>query len=354
MIRSRFLIASLLALAAVTPAAAQTMIGGVPYDDGQRLPPQAPQLPPPPLPVTEGSPYVIYPIRGGTFMISGPVSNVLVQVGLDGVLLVDTGRSEDVAGLLAQVRRLSPRPLRYLINTTGDADHVGGNAGLSGVGFDVGSGNERPDGVQGYGATPTLAHEQVMFRLLEEGTSDGLPTLTYFVAQKDLFFNGEPVSLIHAPGHTGGDSIVMFRRSDVIAAGDIYTPDRYPEIDVARGGSITAYLASLNHLIALTIPEFNQQGGTFVVPGHGRLSDEGDIQDYRDMVTFIRDRVKAMIDAGMTLDQIRAARPSQDYDPLYGADQGTRFVEQVYASLTAAPEADAAEDFAAEALPEGE
>lgn len=355
MTRAPILFAPLLALAAAMPAAAQTTIEGVPYDDGQRLPPQAPQLPPPPLPVTQGSPYVIYPIRGGTFMISGPASNALVQVGLDGVLVVDSGRSEDVAGLLAQVRRLSPRALRYVINTSADADHAGGNAGLSGIGFDVGSGNERPDGVQGYGATPTLAHEQVMFRMLEEGASEGLPTLTYFVAQKDIFFNGEPVSLIHAPGHTGGDSLVMFRRSDVIAAGDIYTPDRYPQIDVAHGGSITAYLASLNQLIALTIPEFNQEGGTYVVPGHGRLSDEGDIQDYRDMVTFIRDRVKAMVDAGMTLDQVKAARPSQDYDPLYGAEAGATFVEQIYTSLTQADAAEpTAEDLAAEALPEGQ
>jgi cyclase len=275
-------------------------------------------------------------------MISGPVSNALVQVGLDGVLLVDTGRGEDAAGLLAQVRRLSPRPIRYLLNTNPDADHVGGNAALSGTGTDIGSGNERPDGVQGYGATPTLAHEQVMFQLLEQGASEGLPTLTYFVAQKDIFFNGEPVSLIHAPGHTGGDSLVMFRRSDVIAAGDIYTPDRYPDLALDKGGSITAYLASLNHLIALTVPEFNQQGGTFVVPGHGRLSDEGDIQDYRDMVTFIRDRVKAMVDQGMSLAQVLAARPSQDYDVRYSRAAGDRFVGQVYASLTAPPADDAA------------
>lgn len=336
---SRILIASLLALAAAPPLGAQSYQGAVPSDDGQRLPPQAPVLPPPPLPVEDGSPYVIYPVRGGTYMISGPGSNALVQVGLDGVLVVDTGRAGDAAGLLAQVRRLSPRPIRYLLNTNPDGDHVGGNAALSGLGLDVGSGNERPDGVQGYGATPTLAHEQVMFQMLAEGAETGLPTLTYFVAQKDIFFNAEPVSLIHAPGHTGGDSFVMFRRSDVIAAGDIYTPDRYPVIDVARGGSITAYLTSLNHLIALTVPEFNQEGGTFVVPGHGRLSDEGDVADYRDMVTFIRDRVKAMIDQGMTLAQIKAARPTQDYDPLYSRAAGETFVEQIYASLTQPPPA---------------
>lgn len=340
MIGSRWFLGSVMALA--IPLVSQAQVIGVPYDDGQRLPPQAPVLPPPPLPVLEGSPFVIYPVRGGTYMISGPASNSLVQVGLDGVLVVDTGPAADAAGLLREIRRLSARPIRYLLNTSADPDHVGGNAGLSGIGQDIGSGNERPDGVQGYGAAPTLAHEQVMFRLLEEGASDGLPTLTYFVDQKDLFFNGEPVSLIHAPGHTGGDSLVMFRRSDVIAAGDAYTPDRYPELDLAHRGSITAYLASLNHLIALTIPEFNQQGGTFVVPGHGRLSDEGDIQDYRDMVTFIHDRVKAMVDQGMTLEQVQAARPSQDYDVRYTREAGDRFVAQIYTSLTQPPLADEA------------
>jgi glyoxylase-like metal-dependent hydrolase (beta-lactamase superfamily II) len=127
----------------------------------------------------------------------------------------------------------------------------------------------------------------------------------------------------------------MFRRSDVIAAGDIYTPDRYPQIDLQHGGSIQQELASLNYLIQLAIPEFNQEGGTYVVPGHGRLSDEGDIGDYRDMVTFIHDRVKGMIDQGMTLAQIKAARPTFDYDPLYGKKAGDDFVEQIYLSLTA-------------------
>lgn len=347
---SRIALATVLALLAAAPAAAQAQVIGVPYDDGQRLPPQAPVLPPPPLPVEDGSPYVIYPVRGGTYMIAGPAANVLVQVGLDGVLVVDTGSGENAAGLLAQVRRLSPRPIRYLLNTNPDADHVGGNAVFSGVGLDVGSGNERPDGVQGYGATPTLAHEQVMFQMLAEGADTGLPTLTYFVAQKDIFFNGEPVSLIHAPGHTGGDSFVMLRRSDVIAAGDIYTPDRYPELELDKGGSITAYLASLNRLISLTVPEFNQEGGTFVVPGHGRLSDEGDVQDYRDMVTFIHDRVKAMADQGMSLEQVQAARPSQDYDVRYTRAAGDRFVAQIYTSLTQPPAA--ADDAAALEVPE--
>jgi glyoxylase-like metal-dependent hydrolase (beta-lactamase superfamily II) len=199
---------------------------------------------------------------------------------------------------------------------------------------DLAGGNERPDIVQGFGSVPILSHEQVMFRMLEDGVLEGLPTQTFFVEQKDIYFNNEPVSLIHAPGDTPGSSVVMFRRSDVIAAGDVYSPNRYPDIAVESGGSIVGYLSSLNRLIKLTVPEFNQQGGTFVIPGHGRLSDEGDIGEYRDMVTFIHDRVEAMLKGGMSLADIKRARPTLDYDPLFGAAEGDRFVEQIYLSLT--------------------
>jgi glyoxylase-like metal-dependent hydrolase (beta-lactamase superfamily II) len=161
------------------------------------------------------------------------------------------------------------------------------------------------------------------------------PTDTYFVAQKDLYVNGEPVQLLHTPAaHTDGDSLVMFRRSDAVSAGDVYTPDRYPVIDLAKGGSINGLIDALNHLLRLTVPEFNQQGGTLVIPGHGRLSDEADVAEYRDMVTFVRDRIADMVKKGMTLDQVKAARPTLDYDGIYGADKGALFVEQVYRSLS--------------------
>jgi cyclase len=180
------------------------------------------------------------------------------------------------------------------------------------------------------------AHENVLARLTSEGGAAAVwPTDTYFVAQKDLFVNGEPVQLLHTPSaHTDGDSLVMFRRSDAVSAGDVYTPDRYPVIDLAKGGSINGLIDALNQLLRLTVPEFNQQGGTLVIPGHGRLSDEADVAEYRDMVTFVRDRIAAMVKKGMTLDQVKAARPTLDYDGIYGADKGALFVEQVYRSLS--------------------
>jgi len=161
------------------------------------------------------------------------------------------------------------------------------------------------------------------------------PTDTYFVQQKDLFVNGEPVQLLHMPAaHTNGDSLVVFRRTDVVSAGDVYTPDRYPMLDLERGGSVDGLIDALNHLLRITVPEFNQQGGTLVIPGHGRLSDEADVAEYRDMVTIVRDRIRDMVKKGQTLDQVKAARPTRDYDGIYGAADGAVFVERVYRSLT--------------------
>jgi len=323
MIRSLLLAG--IALASAAPAIAQHDL---------ELPAQPPVLPPPPMAAQEGSDWVIYPVRDNVFMLSGPSGNVAVQIGRDGLAVVDTGEAGEARDLVTQIRRLSDKPIRYIFNTGSDAAHTGGNTTVAAGGVDLVGGSEGSGLLGNGGGAPILAHEQVMFHLLEAEIYEGLPTLTYFVEQKDVHFNGGPISLIHAPGHNSGNSLAMFRRADVVAAGDVYAPDRYPFIDIDRGGSITDYLASLNHLIAITVPEFNQQGGTLVIPGHGRLSDEGDIGEYRDMVTFIRDRVKAMMDRGMSLDDITAARPTFDYDPLFGADAGDVFVGQIYRSLS--------------------
>jgi glyoxylase-like metal-dependent hydrolase (beta-lactamase superfamily II) len=155
---------------------------------------------------------------------------------------------------------------------------------------------------------------------------------------KDLYFNGEAVQLLHQPAaHTDGDSIVFFRKSDVIATGDVFTPASYPMIDIARGGSINGIVDALNRIIDLTVPAEKQEGGTMVIPGHGRLCDEADVVEYRDMMTIIRDRIRDLVKKGMTLEQVKAMRPTRDYDPLYGATEGPwttdSFVEAAYNSL---------------------
>jgi cyclase len=292
------------------------------------------------LPAQGGPALEVIAVRGGVHMIAGPRGNTTVQVGRDGVLIVDPQPAALADRLLAEVRKLSDKPVRYVVNTSGDPEHVGGNQAAAASGQLLQGGNTRAATVYSTGGAPIWAHEGVLKRLSSESPEGaaGWPTDTFFVDQKDLFVNGEPVQLMAAPAaHADGDVLVVFRRTDVVSAGDVYTPDRYPAIDVKRGGSIDGLVNALNQLLRITVPEFNQQGGTLVVPGHGRLSDEADVAEYRDMVTIVRDRVRDMVRKGMSLQQVRAARPTVDYDGIYGADNGAVFVEQVYSSLKGRP-----------------
>ena len=280
----------------------------------------------------------VLPVRGGIYMISGPTSNTTVQVGRDGVLVVDTQTEALSDALLAQIRTLSDKPIRMIVNTGIAADHIGGNAALKKSGQILSGGNQRAATVYGTGGSPIYAHENVLTRLTQANSdAAGWPTDTYFVAQKDMFFNGEPVQLMHAPSaHTDGDTLVMFRRTDVISVGNIYTPDRYPVIDAARGGTIDGLVAALNRIIDLTVAEFNEEGGTMVVPGRGYLSDEADVAEYRDMVTIVRDRVRDMVRKGLSLDQVKASKPTGEYDVVYGEREGQTFIETVYRTLAPA------------------
>jgi glyoxylase-like metal-dependent hydrolase (beta-lactamase superfamily II) len=165
-----------------------------------------------------------------------------------------------------------------------------------------------------------------------------LPMNAYFTPSRDFSLNGEAIFLHHAPAaHTDGDTIVHFRGSDVVSTGDLFSPDLYPVIDRRQGGTVNGVIAALNRILEITVPARYQEGGTYVIPGHGRLCDEADVVEYRDMVTIVRDRVADMIRKGMTLQQVKAARPTLDYDSEYGADSGfwttEMFVEAVYGSL---------------------
>jgi len=164
------------------------------------------------------------------------------------------------------------------------------------------------------------------------------PTETYATPEYALF-NGEGIQIIHEPSaHTDGDSVIFFRRSDVISAGDVFSTVTYPVFDRKNGGSINGVIAALNHLIKLSIPKAKEEGGTYIIPGHGRVGDRADVVEYRDMVTIIRDRIQSMIDEKMSLEQIKAAQPMLDYDARYGAPNSTwtkdMFLEAVYADLS--------------------
>lgn len=289
----------------------------------------------------------VWHVRGGIYMVVGAGANTTVQVGDDGVLVVDTklGGAED--RLLAALSEISDEPIRYVINTHVHPDHVGGNERIASAGSTIAGGNVSGAIADAGVGAAVIAHENVLVRMSSQPEPlpfEAWPTDTYFVPRKDLYFNGEAVQIMHEPSaHTDGDSIVFFRRSDVISTGDVFSTTSYPVIRLEDGGDIQGVIAALNHIIELTVPAEKQEGGTMVIPGHGRLCDEADVVEYRDMVTIIRDRILSMIDMGMSLRQVKAARPTQDYDDRYGADSGfwttEQFVEAVYASLSRQSEA---------------
>jgi glyoxylase-like metal-dependent hydrolase (beta-lactamase superfamily II) len=297
---------------------------------------------PPAAPNPANAELHVLKVQGNVWMLVGAGGNITIQAGRNGVLLVDTGLAPYADKIYAEIKKISPdQPLRYIINTHVHADHVGGNESLAKRGSTIAGGNVVSDigGSAAEGAT-IIAHEEVLNRMSatpaanETPVSFGaLPTDTYVGTEKDMFFNGEGIQILHQPAaHTDGDSIVFFRRSDVVSAGDIFTPERYPIIDLTRGGNVQGVIDGLNLIIDLTIPAEKQEGGTMVIPGHGRLCDEADVVEYRDMLTIIRDRFQDMINKGMTLEQVKAAKPTEDYDPLYGGTND-RFIEAVYKSL---------------------
>jgi glyoxylase-like metal-dependent hydrolase (beta-lactamase superfamily II) len=314
----------------------------------------------------------VLPIRGNIYLLSGAGANVVASVGKDGVLLVDSGSAEKSDTLLATVRELSrrvtaspvplkscvgvsqgcqwwssaellpttagpraARPIIGIVNTSDDPDHVGGNAVLSAAGRAYGVRNIDNTIPGAY----VVAHENVTLRLTKEGKQDLVASETYFGSEKKLnFVNGEGVVITHPESaHTDGDSIVYFRGSDVVVAGDLLDMTKYPVIDIARGGSIQGTVDALNWILDVTVVEHMMEGGTLVVPGHGRMTDAADVAYYRDMVTIMRDRVREMISRKMTLQQIKALKLTKDYDGRFGKNPSwtpDMFVEAIYKSLT--------------------
>jgi glyoxylase-like metal-dependent hydrolase (beta-lactamase superfamily II) len=273
----------------------------------------------------------VFPVQGNVSMIVGPGGNTTVQVGKEGIVVVDTQTAAAAPQVMAALRTISAAPIVWVINTSVDADHMGGNEALIRLGGSTDA-SER---------ARVVTHENVLNRLVAPGVAQARLADaasindTYFRSPKDFLFNGEPVMVYHMPAaHTDGDSIVLFRRSDVLSVGDLFTPDRYPVIDLANGGSVQGLLDALNKILEMAVAGKYQEGGTFVIPGHGRLCDEADVVEFRDMVTIIRDRVQDMIKKGMTLDQVKAGKPSRDYDTQYKGSPDV-FVEAIYRSLSA-------------------
>jgi cyclase len=290
----------------------------------------------------------VLPVQGNVFVIVGPGGNAAVQIGHEAVVLVDTQTAAVAERVLGAIENLTSKPIRHIVVTSADADHTGGAEALSRAGTYVrliDSFDPRGSSTQ----ASIMAHVNVLSRMSAPTGSTppvpsaAWPTDTYFTDDWALFVNGEGLQLLHVPAaHTDGDTLVFFRRSDVIVAGDIFVTTGYPRFDPERGGSIAGVIDGLNRILDITIAGENQEGGTVVIPGHGRLSDETDVANYRDMVTIIRDRIAALLEGGMTLEQVMAAKPTRDYDGIYagssraGAWSADEFVTAVYRDLAGA------------------
>lgn len=295
----------------------------------------------------------VEPIRGHLYLIAGAGGNITASIGPDGVLLVDSGLAQNADKVLEAINQLNreianrgglptttvipPKPIRYIVNTHLHADHTGGNATIAKAGRTITGGNVTGEfGDAAEGAT-IVAQQKVLDRMSQVKPAlpfAALPEDTYHEEKKfSHFFNGEAVVLMHAPAaHTDGDSLVYFRGSDVLATGDVFVTTSYPFLDLQNGGGIQGELDALNRIMDLAVPEFRTEGGTLIIPGHGRICDIADVAYYRDMVTIVRDRVQSLMKRDMTLEQIQATKPTADWDPRYGS--GERFVEAVYRSLS--------------------
>ena len=288
-------------------------------------------------------------LRPNFFMIAGGGSNVGVQVGEDGIVVVDAGSSAKAADILAAVQKISPRPIRYIIDTSADPDHVGGNETISKAGqtlFTAPGSIALPGNFLG-GVASILSAEKVLTRMsaptgqASPYPAAAFPTETFDQGRKYMYLNGEGIEVLHQPAaHSDGDVVVFFRRSDVVVAGDVLDTTRFPVIDVEKGGTIAGEIAALNKIVELAIPSVpivTREAGTIVIPGHGHLCDQFDVVEYRDMVSIIRDRVRDLKDAGMSIDQVKAASPARGYTRRYGSDAGSwttnHFVEAIYKSL---------------------
>ncbi|MFL2841004.1 MAG: hypothetical protein ACJ0BT_04150 [Pseudohongiellaceae bacterium] len=286
----------------------------------------------PPIP---GEIEVIH-VQGNVWLIAGMGGNIAVQAGEQGIIVVDTGAygfGEEVINAIASI---SDRPIRYIVNTSVAAQHVGGNAKLAVLPGGLTSG-------AGSGARiNVVSQENVLLRMSVARDSDGeqiysqlsWPTDGYYEAQRGQIFNGEAIDIIHMPNaYSDGDSIVYFRGSNVLVSGDVFTNTSLPLIDYSKGGSFLGSIEALDHMLDITISDNLAEGGTYVIPGHGYISDEADLVEYRDMAYIIRDRLERLIvEEGLNLDQVKQARPVLGWEGRYSRPEWTvdMFLEAVY------------------------
>lgn len=288
-------------------------------------------------------------VRKTFYMIAGAGGNIGVQIGSDGVVLVNTGTAAASESVLAALKKLTDLPIRYIINVDAGPEFVGGNEKLSRAGYTIftnalGNAAAVAAMTNGGGAS-ILSHDSVLRRMSSDAaakySNGAMPSEAFFTPRKALRMNDEGIEILYQPAaHSNADSFVLFRASDVIVTGDVMDMTSFPVIDLANGGTIQGEIDALNRLIDLTIaptPFIYKDVGTYVIPGHGRVAEQMEVVDYRDMVVLVRDVVADLMKQGKTLDQIKAARPALPYETRYGTPATTNaFVEAVYQSLSTA------------------
>ena len=282
-------------------------------------------------------------IRPNVYVLFGAGGNITVHTGADGAVVVDSGTAAMADTVVAAVQRLTRQPIRYVINTSADPDHVGGNEKLAAAGVAFNNNVQ----FNGGPTAEVVAREEVLLRMsAPSGDQSPFPTAvwpteTFTQRVKSMYVNDDGVQIMHMPAaHSDGDSVVFFRRADVIATGDVVDLRRFPVIDAARGGTVQGEIEALNRLLVLAIPPMPlvyKEARTLLVPGHGRVADHAELVDYRDMVTVVRDVIEHSIKKGMSLAEIKASNPTQGFRAQYGSDSGPwtteMFVAAVYDDL---------------------
>ncbi len=290
----------------------------------------------------ENSEIEVLHVQGNVSMLAGAGGNITVQLGNEGIFLVDTGSAAMSQKVMDTLKRLSPGQVTYIVNTGERSDHIGGNELFATTGQPLAIGRAAQANAMIIAFSTILDRMSAPTGVASPVPEKAWPNDTYSGPLKTLHFNGDAIEIHHMPGPSDGNSIVLFRHADVISTGDIFDITRYPVIDLKNGGSLQALIDSLNRLKVMAIPADHQEGGTMIVPGHGRICDEADLAIYLQMVTIVRDRLQDMIKRGMTLEQIKTAKPTRDYDPIYGKNDGDwttdMFIEAAYKSLAGKPD----------------
>lgn len=322
--------------------------GGMQQAVAQGMPP--PEPPPTSYASTATAPAVyarhvgpvsVLEVRPDVSMLTVDGFNLVVCLGDDGLVVIDTGPEARAEEVLAAIRKVSDAPIRYLVNTSAGRSSNGGNEVIAKAGkaFSIGT----------LGATaPTIAHQNALLRMLAEPgqnhPAEAIPSEIFSRRVRSAHLNGQAIQAIWEPdAHTDGDIVVFMRRSDVIVTGAIFDSTGFPDIDLEHGGTIQGEINALNDILnnmaVGTTPLVEQQGETLIIPARGPLSNKDDLVNYRDMVTIVRDRVQDGIGRRQSIAQIIAADPLQGFRNRYAEspEAAQRFIRSVYDSLRKQP-----------------